>query len=328
MRGWDLGAVKSAFFDFDSFGPSDLDTRQLQALAPGIALYPATTPRELAARLQSVEIAIVNKVRIDSAAIGASPQLRLICVAATGTDNVDVAAARAAGIGVCNIRNYGVPSVVQHVYALILALTQRLNEYRELVAGGAWERSAQFCLLDYPVRELRGKTLGIVGMGALGRGVAQVGQAFGMNVIARQREAAIPAADGIARVPLTALLAQSDVVSLHCPLTAETRHLINRDSLSLMRPTALLINTARGALVEPQALLDALQNGRLAGAGIDVLAEEPPPAGHPLLAAKLPHLLVTPHMAWSARESRQRALDEITANVAAYLAGERRNRID
>ncbi|MEQ1801049.1 MAG: D-2-hydroxyacid dehydrogenase [Gammaproteobacteria bacterium] len=323
--------MKSAFLDFDSLGPADIDTSALRALLPGIALYPASTGGEVDERIAGCEILLVNKVRLDRRRLAAVPGLRLVVLAATGTDNVDLDAARELGVAVANIRSYATPSVVQHVFGLVLALTLRLDEYRQLLRRGAWQRSPHFCLLDYPSRELEGRTLGIVGYGQLGQAVGHVGRAFGMRVLAARslREGSAGAADSgsVDRVGLDELLADADVVSLHCPLTTATRHLINRASLARMRRDAVLINTARGGLVDAMALLEALQDGRLGGAGIDVLAEEPPADGHPLLEARLPNLIVTPHIAWAARESRQRALDEVVSNVRAFLSGGQRNRV-
>ncbi|MBL8201147.1 MAG: D-2-hydroxyacid dehydrogenase [Chromatiales bacterium] len=326
--------MKAAFLDFDSLGPGDIDTSSLKATLPDIQLYASSTVEEIDARIAGCEILLVNKVDLDRARLAAAaPTLKLVVLAATGTDNVDLAAARDLGIAVANIRNYATPSVVQHVFGLVLALTLRLDEYRQLLQRGAWERSPHFCLLDYPSRELAGRTLGIVGHGQLGQAVGAVGRAFGMRVIAarslRQGPAGghPPDAVQVDRLELKELLPVADVVSLHCPLTPATRQLINRESLARMRRDAVLINTARGDLVDTGALLEALQAGRLGGAGIDVLAEEPPVSGHPLLAARLPNLIVTPHIAWAARESRQRALDEVVSNVRDFLSGGQRNRV-
>ncbi|MEO8224905.1 MAG: NAD(P)-dependent oxidoreductase, partial [Gammaproteobacteria bacterium] len=285
----------------------------LIATLPGIHLHGSTTASQIDARTAGCEILLVNKVRLDRARLAAVPTLRLILLAATGTDNVDLVAARELGIAVCNIRNYATPSVVQHAFGLLLALTLRLDEYRQLLQHGAWERSPHFCLLDFPSRELAGKTLGIVGYGQLGQAVGAIGHAFGMRVLAAR--SLRPSSNGTPdreaeRLALPDLLAAADVVSLHCPLTPVTRHLINEESLGWMRQGAVLINTARGDLVDYRALLVALHNGHLGGAGIDVLPEEPPVTGHPLLDVRLPNLIVTPHIAWAARESRQRALDE------------------
>lgn len=327
--------MKAAFLDFDSLGPADIDASALLETLPGIALYPSTTDSEVDERSAGCEILLVNKVDLDRTRLAAAaPTLKLVALTATGTDNVDLAAARELGIAVANIRDYATPSVVQHVFGLILALTLRLEEYRQLLQAGAWERSPHFCLLDYPTRELSGRTLGIVGYGRLGAAVGAVGRAFGMRVVAARslrdgtgggspRDAAT-----VDRLGLREVLAVADVLSLHCPLTPATRQLINRNSLGWMRRDALLINTARGGLVEADALLEALRGGRLGGAGIDVLAEEPPAQGHALLQARLPNLIVTPHIAWAARESRQRALDDVVANVRDFLSGGQRNRVD
>jgi glycerate dehydrogenase len=257
--------------------------------------------------------------------MAANPQLRLIALTATGVDNVDVAAARQAGIAVANLRDYCTPSVVQHVFALLLALTHHVEDYDRFVASGEWGRSGQFSVFPFPIRELRGRVMGIVGYGALGRGVARVAEAFGMQVRVANR----PGGTRVeGRIDLAELLPAADVLSLHCPLTPATRGLIGEQELARMKHDAVIINTARGALIDAAALATALRAGRLGGAGIDVLEREPPVDGNPLLAGDVPNLIVTPHVAWAARESRQRCLDELAANVRAFLAGERRNRVD
>jgi glycerate dehydrogenase len=236
---------------------------------------------------------------------------------------VDLDAAARRGIAVCNIRRYATPSVVQHVFALLLSLTRHLSDYQRAVQSGAWQRSGQFCLLDYPIRELGGLTLGIVGYGELGQAVAATAeQAFGMRVLIAQRPGG-SAEPG--RLPLQQLLPQVDVLSLHCPLTPETRGLIGAEELALMKPDALLINTARGGIVDEVALATALLAGRLGGAGIDVLASEPPGSDSPLLQQPIPNLIVTPHIAWASRQSRQRLLDQLAQNIAAFMAGRPQN---
>ena len=327
--------MKAVFLDFATLGPGDIDAGALQRVAGAVELFDDTAPADIPVRVRDAEILIVNKIAVTAAVIAAAPHLRLVCLAATGTDNVALAAARARGIGVANIRDYCAPSVTQHVFALTLALNQRLQEYTTLLRAGAWQRSSNFCLLDHPFHELSGRTLGIVGLGSLGHGVARVAQAFGMNVLAARRpyrepsgDGSRPLEDGVQRVPFPELLARAHVVSLHCPLTEETRALLDAQALAQMRRDALLINTARGALVDADALLAALRAGALAGAGIDVLDQEPPVGGHPLLEAGLANLIVTPHIAWAARESRQRALEEIARNIEAYLVGTRHNRVD
>jgi glycerate dehydrogenase len=325
--------MKTAFLDFATLRPEDLDKDMLHEKLGEVELWPTTSQAELEARLATPEVVVVNKLRLDNAALDKAPKLKLICLAATGSDNVDLEAARERGIAVCNIREYCTPSVVQHVFALILALTQNLNEYRTQLAKGDWQRSDNFCLLDPPIRELSGKTIGLIGLGSLGSGVAGVARAFNMRVVAARlpwRTAAAPSDSGHSapRLPMHELLQQADIISLHCPLNDDTRHIINASALEQMKSDALLINTARGGLVDAEALLNALQNEEIGGAGIDVLEQEPPVDGNILLEAKLPNLIVTPHIAWSAREARQRALNDIVKNILAFQAGEECNRIN
>jgi glycerate dehydrogenase len=291
---------------------------------PGVVLHGQTANADVAARIAGFEVALANKCMFDRAAIAASPRLRLIALTATGVDNVDMAAAREAGIAVCNLRDYCTPSVVQHVFAMLLALTHRLSDYQALVRAGRWQQAGQFSVFDHPIRELAGRAMGIVGYGALGRAVARVAESFGMQVLLANRPGTAPA-DG--RHDLDAMLPRLDVLSLHCPLTEATRGLVSRERLVRMKPDAVLINAARGALVDAAALAAALKAGRLGGAGIDVLEREPPPADHPLLDPAIPNLIVTPHVAWAAREARQRCLDELALNVESFLAGGRRNRV-
>jgi glycerate dehydrogenase len=287
-------------------------------------LHERTPDAEVAARIEGFQVVLANKAVLDRRAIAGNRKLRLIALTATGTNNVDTAAAREAGVAVCNLRDYCTPSVVQHVFALLLALTHRLADYQALVRAGRWQQAGQFSVFDHPIRELAGRAMGIVGYGALGRGVARAAEAFGMQVLLANRPGTAPA-DG--RHDLDGMLPRLDVLSLHCPLTEATRGLVSRARLSRMKPDAVLINTARGALVDAQALADALRSGRLGGAGIDVLEREPPPADHPLLDPAIPNLIVTPHVAWAAREARQRCLDELALNVESFIAGGRRNRV-
>ncbi len=291
---------------------------------PGIELREHTAQAEVADAIAGAEAVLVNKLRLTRETLECAPGLRLVALAATGTNNVDLEAARERGVAVCNLRDYCTASVVQHVFGLLLALTQRLREYDALVRAGAWQRGEQFCLLDFPIRELAGRRLGIVGFGTLGRGVAHAARAFGMEVLVANRPGGGRAPD---RLDLDELLPQADVLSLHCPLTPHTEGLIGAARLARMKPDAVLINTARGALVDAAALVDALRAGRLGGAGIDVLAQEPPVDGNPLLAGDVPNLIVTPHVAWAAREARQRCLDEMAANVEDFRRGGRRGRV-
>lgn len=320
------GKLKAVFLDYATVSNGDVDPAPLADL-PGIELdlNQVTAGAEIDGRLAGAGIVISNKVALDADCIRRADALELICLAATGTDNVDLDAAAGTGVGVCNIEGYCTRSVAQHVFAMILTLTQHLPAYQRLLADGAWRASPQFCMLDYPIRELDGKTLGIVGHGELGSAVARVGEAFGMRVALARRPGADDDRPG--RVGLDELLAGADVVSLHCPLTDDTCGLIGRRELALMRRDALLINTARGALVDSAALADALRAGRIGGAGIDVLSQEPPEKGDPLLDDDIPRLILTPHIAWSAVEARRRAVDEIAANIRSYLDGGRRNRV-
>lgn len=294
-------------------------------MTPGIVLHAQTAAAEVPARIAGMEAVFANKSVITRAMIEANPQLRLVALTATGVDNVDLAAAREGNVAVCNLRDYCTPSVVQHVFAMLLALTHRLGDYQALVRGGHWSQAGQFSVFPYPIRELQGRVFGIVGHGALGRAVARVAESFGMTVEVANR----PGGEAVAgRRNLDEMLPRLDVLSLHCPLTDASRGLINAARLARMKPDAVLINTARGALVDGKALAQALRSGRLGGAGIDVLEREPPPADHPLLDPAIPNLIVTPHIAWAARESRQRCLDELALNVESFLAGGRRNRVD
>jgi glycerate dehydrogenase len=280
----------------------------------------------VAARLGDCEIALLNKARVSADMMAQAPQLKLITLAATGSDNVDVAAARAAGIAVANVRDYCSHAVAQHVFALILGLTQQVGLYDGLVRSGAWSRSRSFALFDYPIRELAGRKLGIIGYGALGSGVAQVGESFGMEILVAQRPGSTGACEP-GRVPLQQVIAEADVLSLHCPLNDVTRHLLDADAFARMKQDAIVINTARGGLIDQQALAEALRTGQIGGAGIDVLPEEPPPADHPLLERGIPNLILTPHIAWAAREARQRAIEQVAENVGAFLRGENLRRI-
>lgn len=316
--------MRGVILDFDTLSRGDLDLKPLKAALDSLSVHAATPAEQTAARLAEADVAITNKVRFDAGLLDVLPRLRLICIAATGTDIIDLAAAEAHGIAVVNVRDYCTASVAQHVFGTVLNLTLRLEEYRRLVAAGAWQRSGRFNLLDFPSRELAGKTFGVIGFGTLGRATALLAAAFGMRVVVAEHRGA-PLRSG--RVPFETVLAEADVLSLHCPLTAATRGLIGPAELDRMKPDALLVNTSRGAVIDEAALAGALAAGRLGGAALDVLATEPPPADHPLLALDLPNLLITPHIAWAAREARQRALDEIVVNIEAFRRGDGRNRV-
>ena len=317
--------MRAVFLDYGTVSNGDLDTGPLERALPGIVIHGRTAQEDVPARIAGFEAILANKSRIDGAAIRANPQLEFIGLTATGTDNVDLATAREAGVAVCNLRDYCTASVAQHVFALLLALTHKVADYDALVTEGRWQVAGQFSVFPYPIHELRGRVLGIVGYGTLGKAVAAIAQAFGMRVEVASRPGG-PARDG--RRELDALLPELDVLTLHCPLTDATRGLIGRERLARMKPDAVVINTARGALVDAAALAEALKAGRLGGAGIDVLEREPPPPDHPLLDPTIPNLIVTPHVAWAAREARQRCLDELVLNVQSVLSGSRRNRVD
>jgi glycerate dehydrogenase len=318
--------MQGVFLDRDSLDLRDLDFARLESALPQWRMYPHTGAVEVAERLEGATVVISNKVMLDAAALQAAGSLKLVCVAATGTNNVDLEAAKALGITVCNARAYGTASVVQHVFSLITALSNNLLTYDRAVREGRWQHSQQFCLMDYPIRELAGLTLGVVGYGELGRATAGLAEAFGMQVLIAARPGEAPDTRP-GRVPLEALLERADVISLHCPLTEQTRGLIGAAELARMKPDALLINTARGGLVDEQALADALRARRLGGAGFDVLSVEPPGQGNPLLQADIPNLILTPHMAWASRGSRQRLLDQVADNIVAFLEGRPQNKV-
>ncbi|MGZ3181741.1 MAG: D-2-hydroxyacid dehydrogenase [Telluria sp.] len=287
--------------------------------------YPATDAAQVTERLRGATICVTNKVPVRAEHLAQLPELRMIAVAATGTDNVDLAAARTRGIVVSNIRNYSLGAVPEHCFALILALRRNLLAYRADVEARRWEASPRFCLFDHPIRDLQGSTLGVVGFGALGQRVAALGRAFGMEVIVASRSPV--AAPDVRQLPLEELLQEADVVSLHLPLTDQTRHLIGARELGLMKRGALLINTARGGLVDEAALAQALTAGTLAGAGFDVLSKEPPEPGNPLLALRLPNFLLTPHNAWASAQAMQTLADMLVDNLEAFAAGAPRNTV-
>ena len=316
--------MKAVFLDLASLAEQDLDLSEFERVVDEWRSYPATAPDERVARIADADIVVTNKVVLDDAVVRAAPNLKLICLTATGYNNVAIETARERGIVVSNVVAYATDSVVQHVFALMLAHHTSLFDYTAAVRRGDWSGSPQFCLLDYPVRELRGMTLGIIGYGELGHGVAKIAEAFGMRILVSQRPGGEPQPG---RHPLDEVLRQSDVITLHVPLLDNTRHLIDAAALERMKPTALLINTARGAVVDNAALADALRRGVIGGAGIDVLDAEPPPPDHPLLAPDIPNLIVTPHTAWAGRQARQNVVDETVANIRAFLAGEPRNRV-
>jgi len=298
--------------------PGDLSWEPLSVLAP-CTVWDRTAPAEVIARLADAEIVLTNKTPLAAETLAALPKLRLISVLATGVNVVDVAAAQAQGITVCNVPAYSTPGVAQAVFALLLELTNRTGHHSDSVHAGRWSAGPDFSYWDGTLVELAGLTLGVVGYGAIGSAVAAVGRAFGMQILGNRRSAQGPIPEGGEFVTLDRLFQESDVVTLHCPLTPQTAGLVDATRLAQMKPTAYLINTARGPLVQESHLLDALQAGRLAGAGLDVLSVEPPAPDHPLLRA--PNCVITPHIAWATRAARQRLIAQSAANIAAFLAG-------
>ncbi len=306
--------------DGATLNPGDLSWGALGEFGE-LMVYPGSTPEETIERCASAEVAITNKVVFDQRTIDALPELKYIGVTATGYNVIDIAAADNRGIVVTNVPTYGTDSVAQMVFALLLELTQHVGHHSQTVRDGKWSRASSFCYWDYPLVELSGLTMGIVGCGRIGQAVARLAQAFGMNVLGYD---ALPfACEGVGSVDMDTLLAQSDVVSLHCPLTPDTQGLMNSARLSLMKQSSLLINTSRGHLVCEQDLADALNAERIAGAGLDVLAVEPPKPDNPLLTAK--NCIITPHIAWATRSARQRLLQTTIDNLAAYVEGKPQN---
>jgi len=316
--------MKAVFLDFATMGP-DLSDAPLRELLPDLEVYDNTSDDEIAGRIEGAEFVFANKFLFTPEVLDKAGKLRFIGLAATGIDNVDLDGAKSHGVAVANIRAYCTQSIVEHVFGTLLMLTHSLHRYNNSVRAGEWQRSDEFCMLTHPVRELSAMKLGIVGYGVLGSGVARTAEYFGMDVLVSQR----PGFDTTdeTRVPFDQVLEQADVLSLHCPLTDQTRGLIGENELKRMKPSAFLINTARGGLIDAKALVTALENDEIAGAALDVLEKEPPVAGNPLLDYRGDNLIITPHIAWATVEARQRALEEMAANVKAFLDGEERNRV-
>lgn len=307
-----------AILDETTVNPGDLDLSELIELASDCQRYPNTSAEQRAERLQGIDVAIANKVVFDRELLTQCTDLKAILLTATGMDNVDREACKELGIAAYNVTDYGTASVSQHVFTLILALSTSLNAYQTMTRDGGWSKSEHFSSLQFPIRELAGKTIGLIGYGTLAKGVEKLARAFDMDVLIAARVGSTTAPEG--RLLLDDLLSQVDVLSLHCPLTPETNKLINRNTLEKMKSDAILINSARGAVVDNAELAQALKDGVIAGAGIDVLELEPPPAGHPLLSKEVPNLIVTPHVAWAAIEARQRVVNKTTENLRDWLS--------
>jgi glycerate dehydrogenase len=308
--------TKVVFLDAATMAGTDLSPLQFADVS--LTLYPQTSAEQLLNHASGAQVLISNKVPLDAKAIAALPELRCILVAATGVNMVDLAAAKATGIVVCNAQGYAGTAVPQQVFALLLQLTNHIQSYHQAVQQGVWSQSPLFCLHLQPIEELAGKTMTLLGYGDLGQATARLAEAFGMKVLIAERHDATEIRTG--RTAFEAALRQADVLSLHCPLTDSTAKLINAKTLSWMKPSALLINTARGGLIDETALAEALTNGTLAGAALDVLSTEPPAVDHPLLHSDLPNLLITPHVAWASRQAIQRLVVQLSENLRAFMA--------
>ncbi len=329
-----LTKPQALFLDKASLYPDDLDFSSLESVAQWKWFDNAVvSDAETQACLKQAEILVSNKVMIDRAVIESCENLKLICVAATGVNNVDLIVAQEYGIKVCNVRAYATASVTQHVFSLILSLNRKLSSYKKSAINGDWSKSEFFCYFGEPISDLENKVLGIIGYGELGKAVEKVALSFGMDVlIAESHHANSNANDASAdetnkRVDVKTLLARSDVVSLHCPLTQNNQHMIAANEFSIMKKSAIIINTARGGLIDESALLSALENNEIAGAGLDVLEKEPPEKNNALInyAQNAEDLIITPHIAWASQQARQNLVNQIAENIQAYQIGEARN---
>jgi len=320
---------RGVFLDTGSVDSGDLDRGKLERSLPEWAWHDYTEPAETAARVADADVVISNKCVLDRRALSGAVALKLVAVAATGTNNVDLEAAGEFGIAVCNARDYATSAVAQHTITMVLNLLTSMPAYRDRVRAGDWSRARQFCLADLPIREAAGLNLGIVGYGVIGRAVAELARSLGMNVLIAERKAARsgkakPRGDHLS---FEDVVEHADVISIHCPLTEETEGLFDRATMQRMKRSAFLVNTARGGIVVEEDLASCLRDGIIAGAGIDVLTVEPPPADHPLLAPDIPNLLLTPHNAWASRTARQALLDQLAAVIRAFERGRPLNRV-
>ena len=318
--------MKAVFLDFGTMGATELDPSPLADIVPDFNAFDSTPAELVAERIEGVDFVFANKARMTKDIISNAASLRFIGLTATGVDNVDLDAAIKHDVAVCNIRAYCTQSIVEHVFAVLLNLTHSVRQYDRIVRAGAWQQADNFCMLELPIRELSAMTIGIVGLGVLGTSVANMARQFGMSVMIAQRPGKQGDPDE-GRYDFKDILRDSDVISLHCPLTEDTRGLIGADELSLMKPNAILINTARGGLVDSAALVEALRKHTIAAAAVDVLPQEPPVDGDPLLDYDGDNLIITPHIAWGTVEARQNAINEVAANLRAFLKGEEKNRV-
>jgi glycerate dehydrogenase len=310
--------TRAVLLDRETLDIGDLDFTELESSVDELVTYDQTSSHDAAARIGDAQVVIVNKVVLSADVIEACPALELICVLATGVNNIDLEAARRCGVTVVNCRAYGTEAVSQHAIAMMLALHTRLVDYHQAVRAGRWEQAPHFCFLDYPIREVAGRTLLVVGHGELGAAVARKAECLGMRVQIAERPGAETVRPG--RVAFEKAIAETDVATIHCPLTQATHDLFNARVFERMKPDAFIINTARGGIVNESDLADALRRGAIAGAGMDVLTEEPPKNGNPLLAADIPNLIMTPHSAWGSRTARQRIVSQTCENITAWKA--------
>lgn len=310
------------FLDRDTISPQTV--LRPAGFSHQLTVHGNTRPEEVALRIADADVVVVNKVRLTEGVLRLAPKLKLVAVAATGTDNVDLEACAARGIAVSNIRNYAARTVPEHTFALIFALRRSICTYRESVNAGRWQESGQFCYFDHPIRDLAGSTLGIIGDGVLGQAVAEVGRALGMRVLFSAFKGA--ATIGGLYTPFDEVLARSDVITLHCPLNDETRGMIGSAEFAKMQRKPLLINTARGGLVDESAIAAALETGQIAGAGFDVVSVEPPPADHPFVKlSRRSDFILTPHVAWASDEAIQSLADQLIHNIESFANGKPRN---
>ena len=311
--------MHAVFLDYKTVDANDLDLGSIKKLLPEMVVHPFSNEAEVLERIEGAEVAIANKVVFDAEVFARASKLKLICVTATGTNNIDLEAATRSGVVVCNIRDYCTDSVVQHVLLSILTLMHSFKDYSASIESGDWQDGKSFSLLQHPIAELSGKSIGFLGYGVLGQGVALAAATLGLNVLVCKSFAKDNKTDvDLIRISFETFLAESDIISLHCPLTDNTEGLFNENAFKKMKASAILINTARGGLIDDHALIKAIEDKAIAGAAIDVLNQEPPDSDHPLMQKLYSNLIITPHIAWAAQEARQRALDRIAENIKAF----------